>query len=200
MLELSIKTNNQHTQRFTVRDHRGQIVYVINGRWGRKQDVLSIYKLNGDLLMSIKQIKQTPLPVFEVVENGERLGLIRKHPGLFGIRDTYYTLHPHEWVIVGDFEDLYFTATKGNHMIMECEKFVCSSNDIFKLLVEEDHNAPLCALLSIILDPYSRIKEEKEIEEVDEKGYDLGLSHNFMSLPTYLKFANQENQRKEKTR
>ena len=200
MFELFIKQNKINQQRMTVRDHRGQILYVIERRWGRKDDVMAIYSLSGDQLMRIAQTKSSPLPVFDILEHNEKTGTIRKHPGLLGIRDTYFTVHPHDWVVAGDFEDLYITVTKKHDMIMECEKFVYANSDIYELTVDEEENIPLCALLSVIFDPYSRIKkEEKEEENVYEENYRLGFGNCF-SLTTDDYFSSGMKTAKEKTR
>lgn len=200
MIDLFIKQNKINHQRMTVRDHRGQILYVIEGRWGRKHDVMAIYSLNGDQIMRIEQTKPSPLPVFEIFEENEKAGIIRKHPGLLGIRDTYFTLHPHEWVVAGDFEDLYITVTKKNEMIMACEKFIYSHSDMYELTVDKAENIPLCALLSVIFDPYSRIKDdEEEQENVYERNYNLGFGNCF-SIPAGMYFSEETKPIKEKTR
>lgn len=184
MIQLFIKQNNHNNQRMTVRDNRGQIVYIIEGRWGRKHDVISLYDINGQQLLGAKQTKQTPLPVFEIREAGDKLGTMRKHPGLFGIRDSYFTLHPHKWVVTGDFEELYFTVTKANHMIMECEKDLYDSYAVYNLMVDAEENMPLCSLLSILFDPYSRIKDShKNSHSISEHDYDFGFNGYSIAYP-----------------
>lgn len=202
MISLFIKQNNNNHQRMTVRDQRGQILYLIEGHWGRKNDIVSLYSLEGDFLLSVKQTKQTPLPVFEIRDSHEKIGTMRKHPGLFGIRDSYFTLHPHEWVVTGDFEELYYTVTKENHMIMECEKDLYHQYSVYKLIVDREENIPLCALISILFDPYSRVKgdDENNLAGSDfDLGFSSGLCFSYPSATTGLA-RKQSLQQTDKTR
>lgn len=178
MLRLFIKESTQNNQRMTVRDDRGQIIYIIEGRWGRKNDVTSIHHLNGERILSAKQVKQSPLPVFELFTDGEEVANMRKHPGLFGIRDSYFTIHPFNWVVTGDFEDLYFTVHKDHELIMECEKDVYDQFAVYELYVEDEKHAPMCALIATLFDPYSRNKDNEENqEELSNRNYRFGFNH-----------------------
>lgn len=186
MIQLFIKENIKNNQRMTVRDNRGQILFFIEGRWGRKNDIMSLYKINGQHLMSLKQQKLSPIPVFELFEGNKKTGSMRKHPGLFGLRDSYFTMHPHNWVITGDFEELYFTAYQENDLIMECDKDLKNGNAVYELTIENEEDAPLCALISTLFDYYSRKKDEDEETEASlEEDYDLGFLNY---LPYSLSF------------
>lgn len=180
MIQLFIKENIENNQRLTVRDDRGQILYFIEGRWGRKDDIISIYKSNGQHLITLKQQKLSPIPVFNLYEEGQNTGVVRKHPGLFGIRDSFFTIHPHKWIITGDFEELYFTAHHENELIMECDKDITNGQPIYELNIKYEKDAPLCALISTLFDHYSRKKDDGyEQEELPDENYDLGFSNGF---------------------
>ncbi|HIZ71577.1 MAG TPA: hypothetical protein H9808_07440 [Candidatus Atopostipes pullistercoris] len=185
MRQLFIKQNQQNNQRLTVRDTRGQILYLIEGRWGRKDDIVSLQTIHGKECLQAKQVKLSPLPIFEVTAQNEDIGVIRKHPGLFGIRDSYFTLHPHHWVITGDFEELYFTAYNNNDLIMECEKIQRNSSDYFELIVEQDDDIQLCSLITVLLDHYARKKKEEEQADCPaDDAYNLGFMNNiYFSIP-----------------
>ena len=177
MIPLFIKQHNKNNQRITVRDNRGQILYIIERRWGRKNDIVSLYNLEGDLLISVKQTKQTPFPVFTIRAEQEEIGTMRKHPGLFGIRDSYFSLYPHEWMVTGDFEEAYYTVTKENELIMECEKDLYQQYAIYNLMVDKEENIPLCAIISTLFDPYSRIKgDQEDTDTLADSDYDLGFN------------------------
>lgn len=179
MMQLFIKENQRNNQRMTVRDDRGQILYLIEGRWGRKDDIVTLQALNSEEYLWAKQSKLSPLPTFELITEDEKIGIVRKHPGLFGIRDSYFTVHPHKWVITGDFEELYFTAYNDNNLVMECEKIQKNHYDYFELIVENDEDVPLCSLITVLLDHYSRKKKEEEYTEMtEEEAYDLGFLNN----------------------
>ena len=178
MIQLFIKESSSNNQRMTVRDNRGQIIYIIEGRWGRKNDITSIYELNGDLIMSVKQTKSAPLPVFQLYTNDKDIASMRKHPGLFGIRDSYFTIHPLNWTVTGDFEDLYFTMHNSDEkLIMECEKDIYNTYAVYELLIAEEVHVPVCALLATLFDPHSRNKnEDVQHSEFTESDYDFGFN------------------------
>lgn len=180
MIQLFIKENIENNQRLTVRDDRGQILYLIEGRWGRKDDIISIYEMNGKHLATLKQQKLSPIPIFELYEEGQKTGVMRKHPGLFGIRDSFFTIHPHKWTITGDFEELYFTVHHENELIMECDKDISNGQPVYELNIKHDKDAPLCALISTLFDHYSRKNSDSyEQEENPDENYDLGFFNGY---------------------
>lgn len=187
MIQLFIKESSSNNQRMTVRDDRGQIIYIIEGRWGRKNDITSIYALNGDLILSAKQTKNTPFPIFKLYNQHQTIASIRKHPGLFGIRDSYFTIHPLYWTVTGDFEELYFTVhNKEQKLIMECEKDIYNNYTVYELYIDESAHAPTCALLATLLDPHSRNKnEDEQRNEYSNSEYDFGF--NAFTLPQLTK-------------
>ena len=125
----------------------------------------------------MKQTKQTPFPVFTIRAEQEEIGTMRKHPGLFGIRDSYFSLYPHEWMVTGDFEEAYYTVTKENELIMECEKDLYQQYAIYNLMVDKEENIPLCAIISTLFDPYSRIKgDQEDTDTLADSDYDLGFN------------------------
>jgi len=198
MVQLYIKENKKNQHKMTVRDYRGQILYLIEGRWGRVDDLVSLYTKNGQHLISVKQLKLSPIPTFKLLKESEKVGTMRKHPGLLGIRDSYFTVHPHNWTITGDFEELYFTAYQDNDFIMECEKDIYRGDSLYELTIKKEDNAPLCAVISTLFDHYSREKnEEEETEVVLKDNYNLGLSNS--SGKFYFNF-HYNNKIKTKTR
>lgn len=186
MVKLFIKENKTNNQRMTVRDDRGQILYLIEGRWGRKDDIVTLSALGTEDYLTAKQNKLSPLPTFDLNNQDEKLGHIRKHHGLFGIRDSYFTVSPHQWIITGDFEELYFTAHHKNELIMECEKVQKNNCDYFELIVMNEDDVPLCALITVLLDHYVRRKKEEErTDSFEEESYNLGFLNNFHHSFTY---------------
>lgn len=179
MIEIFVKGNVRNRQRMTVRDNRGQILYLLEGQWGRKDDIIDLYQLNGELVLQARQMKMSPLPVFDLYDHLAKIGTIRKHPGLFGLRDSFFTIHPQKWVVAGDFEDLYFTVHKDNHLVMECEKIIKNNCDIFFLEIENEEDIPLSSLLTVLLDHYARKNDEETYyEELSQGDFDFGfLSH-----------------------
>ena len=184
MMKLFIKENVKNNQRMSVRDSRGQILYIIEGRWGRKKDKMTIYETDGTQLLCMVQVKGSPIPVFELIDGNQRIGTMRKHSGLFGIRDSYFTLQPHKWIITGDFEDLYFTTHKENEFIMECEKVSKNGLTTYEVGIKYDEDAALSALITTLFDHYSRKRVEgKDTDNIFSDHYDLGFFNPFALYP-----------------
>lgn len=186
MVKLFIKENKTNNQRMTVRDDRGQILYLIEGRWGRKGDIVTLQALSTENHLTAKQNKLSPLPTFDLSNQDEKLGYIRKYPGLFGIRDSYFTVQPNQWVITGDFEELYFTAHYKNELVMECEKIQKNSCGHFELIVTKEEDVPLCALITVLLDHYVRRRIDDELTDtVEDEEYNLGFLNNYTHSITF---------------
>jgi len=179
MVQLYIKENKNNQHRMTVRDYRGQILYLIEGSWGRKDDLVSLYTKDGQHLISIKQLTLSPIPAFKLLKESEKIGTMLKHPGILGLRDSYFTLHPYDWTITGDFEELYFIAYHDDDFIMECEKDIKRGSSLYELTIENKDNAPLCAIISVLFDHYSREKnEEEQTKKYLKDAYNLGFMNS----------------------
>lgn len=184
MIQLFIKETKGNEQLMTVRDSKGQIIYLIEGDWGRKDDAINLYKVNGTLLLQAKQTNFSPFFKFDLFQLNQKVGIIRKHPGLFGLRDAFFTVQPHNWVIHGDFDDLNFTTFKNDEVIMECTKFISSANYLYSLKVNNDYNLSLAALVTVLLDHYSRKKDtDTANQEASQHNFNLG----FINYQAYFK-------------
>ncbi len=64
--------------RTVVTDEKGQSLFLLVGRWGTKGDALSLYRMNGNLVASIKQISWTFGKRFEIYENYTKVGTLQK--------------------------------------------------------------------------------------------------------------------------
>ncbi len=92
MIQLFIDEDKKEKHHFTVRDNRGQIIYLIRGYWGKKGDRVDLLTLHGTLLLQARQVSFSPFFKFDLVANNELVGSFRKHPGLFGLRDAFFTV------------------------------------------------------------------------------------------------------------
>lgn len=175
MIQLFINEDKKEKYHFTVRDNRGQIIYLIRGYWGRKDDRVDLLSLHGSLLLQARQANFSPFFRFDLLKNSELVGSFRKHPGLFGLRDAFFTIQPNDWIIRGDFEKLEFTTFKKQRAIVKTNKLK-HANALYSLKVLHEKDIPLAALLSVLLDHYSRKKNEETIfNEYLQKNYNLGI-------------------------
>lgn len=164
MTRLYIKNNYKNDVLKTVRDDRGQILFLIEGQWGRKDDLIALSTIEGTQVLSAKQNTLSPFPTFYFYTPEEKIGTLRKHPGLFGIRDAYFTLQPQSWLITGDFEELYFVIHQNNKLILECEKTITNDESLFTMDIEDEADIPMGAIVTVLLDHYTRSQNHEYIE------------------------------------
>lgn len=185
MVRLFVKENKRSSNRLTVHDDGGQILFLIEGDWGRQNDIISLSSLHGDLILQAKQVNFSPFFQFELLQDREKIGVIRKHPGFFGLRDAFFTIQPQNWLIKGDFEKLYFEVFKEEKMIMTATKMISNANYLFSLTIDEEADLALASLITVLLDHYSREKEAVDsYDELQQKAYNLGFL-NYKSYPNF---------------
>lgn len=197
MIRLLIKENKESPNRFIVEDSQGDILYLINGSWGRKDDVILLFDFKGQLLLRVKQTNFSPFFNFELFQSKEKVGTIRKHPGFFGLRDAFFTVQPHNWVIRGDFEKLFFEGFKDEEKILIVTKAIKEANFLFSLKIKSHEDSALASLLTILLDHYAHSKENSEtLDTAEQDAFDLG----FLNYKSYSKFYFNNNNIFKKTR
>lgn len=177
VVRLFIKEEYMSIQnRMLVKDEEGKDTYLIVGKWGRAGDSLSIYTMGGDRLVEAKQQKLSIFPKFDLLIDGEKICSVKKHPGLFGIKNPYFTVSKFQWLITGDFIAQQYTVRKKSKVIMKLEKSCSFMGNLFSLTISNDEVAPLCCILAVIVDHYSPSKESV-FEEFKQKQYSLGFLH-----------------------
>lgn len=185
MIQLFVKENKGDNHRLTIRDNRGEILYLIEGYWGKKDDVINLFNLNKQLLLQAKQTNFSPFFKFDLIQKRENIGSIRKHPGFFGIRDAFFTVQPNDWIIKGDFEQLDFTVFENEQKIVTYKKLSPHANYLYSMQVKRERDIILASLLVILLDHYSRMKETDDTsDKISEVGFNLG----FLSYKSYPHF------------
>lgn len=176
MIQLFINQDKKESHRFTVRDKQGQILFLIQGNWGREGDSVNLFSLDANLLLQAKQVNMSPFFKFDLFHKQKKLGAFRKHPGFFGLRDAFFTVQPYDWIIRGDFEKLDFTAFEKEQEIFKVSKLLKYGNALYSLKVKREEDIQLASLLSILLDHYSRKKQgDRAYQEVNEGQYNLGF-------------------------
>lgn len=190
MIRLFVKENKGDNRRLTVLNENGQILFLIEGDWGRKNDIINLFSLHGDLVLQAKQINLSPFFQFELFQATEKIGTIRKHPGFFGLRDAFFTIQPQNWLVKGDFEELYFEVFKDDKIIMTATRMCSSANYLFSVMVKNEEDLALASLLTVLLDHYSRDKGAVDtVDELAQNNYNLGFL-NYQSYPNF--YFNQE--------
>ena len=140
-----------------VKNHAGEDVFLAVGTWGRVGDSISLYAMNGSLLVKVKQVTLSLLPKFDLYVRGEKIGTITKH---VAFSKTYFKIHKLNWIVSGDFERGHYFIRRGTTTIMEMEKSCFARGDFYALNVHEPHQAPLCVVIALIVDHYARRRQK----------------------------------------
>ncbi|MDN3537494.1 hypothetical protein QPX96_08190 [Limosilactobacillus fermentum] len=81
-----------------VHDEFNNACYLLTGKWGLRQDVLSLYTMQGSLLAEVKQVTLGLWPKFVLYQNRQRVGVIAKSLGF--VRQVIY-IRGLNWMVVG---------------------------------------------------------------------------------------------------
>ena len=136
-------------EKILVKNELGKDLYLISGKWGRIGDKLSLYSIDGDLLVEVKQTVLSLFPKFDIYTQGKKIGSITKHRGL---KDVYFKVTPLNWIVTGDFYNHNYTVNCKGKLIMEMTKAYTSFGDYYALHVPESQHAPLCLCIALIVD------------------------------------------------
>ena len=140
---LSVKHN------IIVTDEIGKDRYLIVGKWGRVGDGFSLYDMNGDLIIEVKQTLLSLFPKFDLIVAGSKIASIKKYRGIKG---PYFKVSQLKWVVRGDFENNRYRIRNGRETIMEMEKAYLSSGDFYALSINQQMNIPICLCIAVIVD------------------------------------------------
>ncbi|MFV0559606.1 MAG: LURP-one-related/scramblase family protein [Enterococcus sp.] len=135
--------------RTSVKDAKGQTLFLMVGRWGSKGDVLSLYTLKGDLVARIKQISLTFGTRFELYEGFEKIGTMQK---IFNWPGDFYYIHHLHWTAQGDIYNHHYQIHHFNQRIMAMNTETLFSGDYYVLNITDDADAPMCICIAAVLD------------------------------------------------
>lgn len=132
-----------------VTDEIGKNRYLIVGKWGRVGDGFSLYDMNGNLIIEVKQTLLSLFPKFDLIVAGNKVASIKKYRGIKG---PYFKVSPLKWVVKGDFENNRYRIRDGRETIMEMEKAYLSFGDFYALSINQQNNVPICLCIAVIVD------------------------------------------------
>ncbi|MCA9765986.1 MAG: LURP-one-related family protein [Carnobacterium sp.] len=167
MIHLQIKQEYASTKNnLVVSDEKGRECYLIVGKWGRIGDGFSLFGINGDLIIEVKQTTLSLFPKFNLIVDGKKIATIKKYRGLKG---TYFKVRPLAWSIKGDFDTQHYWVKKGKKTIMEMEKTYLSFGDSYTVSVDQQKNVPTCLCLAIIVDNLSVTRELTKVKQLKKQ-------------------------------
>ena len=140
--------------RTIVKDEKGKSLFLMVGRWGTKGDALSLYRLDGTLVASIKQISFTFGTRFEIYKDFEKVGTLQK---IFNWPGDFYYIQQLHWAVQGD---IYKT-------IMEMVKATLMTGDYYVIDVGNDEDAPVCICIAAIMDYWLYNRKRKTQQHLE---------------------------------
>lgn len=135
--------------RTTVKDNQGRDLFLLVGHWGGKGDVLSLYKMNGDLVASIKQSSMIFGLKFDLYVRFEKVGTLKK---IFNWPGDFYYIQQLHWTVFGNIYHHHYSIHHFNQMIMQMSKASLFTGDYYVLTIPNDTQAPLCICIAAIMD------------------------------------------------
>ncbi|GEK91911.1 LURP-one-related/scramblase family protein [Alkalibacterium kapii] len=159
-----------------VSDSTGQELFLIVGKWGRIADKLSVFSIDGKRLLDIRQVTLSLFPKFHFYINTEKIGSLKKHPGIRGIKNPFFTLSGLNWIITGDFDKKQFTVRHFGNKIGTIDKTVSYTGEFYTVELVRGEEAPAACGVAVLLDHYAQNKK-KLLKRKQQQKYSLGFMH-----------------------
>jgi len=157
--EFFIQEQLSAVTRTVIKDEAGHSLYLLVGRWGTKGDALSLYRMNGTLVASIKQVSFTFGKRFEIYENFQKVGTMQK---IFNWPGDFYYVQQLHWQVHGDIYNHHYQIHHFKEEIMRMYKASLLTGDFYVLNVVDDKNAPKCICIAAVLDYWLYNRKPKE--------------------------------------
>ncbi|WP_192988425.1 LURP-one-related/scramblase family protein [Carnobacterium mobile] len=135
--------------RIIVKDEAGKDIFLIIGKWGRIGDGLSLYAMDGTLLVEVKQTVLSVFPKFNIYVAGDKVASISKQPGIKG---PYFKVNQLNWIVKGDFYNHHYTVQHRLQTIMQMEKAYLPFGDFYALSITHSQDIPICLCIAVIVD------------------------------------------------
>lgn len=143
-----------------VRDKDGQALYLLIGHWGTKNDVLSLYCMDGSLAASVKQTSVLVGRRFDLYLDVQKVGTLKK---LFNWPGDFYYIRQLHWTVYGNIYHHHYAIRHFHHPIMHLNKETYLKENYYKLTVHDAKDTPLCICIAAIMD-YWLYNQKKEPE------------------------------------
>ena len=164
MVQLYIKEQmHPGSKRLIVKSENRRDLFIIEGDWGRKGNIIQLYTINGTRLIKVKQQTLSIFPKFKLFINDQPMGFIKKKPRLF--REPYYDVTKFGWRASGNYRKQEYTVKCKRQLIMSVDKAVTSFGDFYSLDIVDPSHAALCCILAVIIDHFSINKQSHKKHE-----------------------------------
>jgi len=145
--------------RTVVTDESGHSLFLLVGRWGTQGDALSLYRMNGTLVASIKQTSFAFGSRFEIYENYKKVGSLQK---IFNWPGDFYYIKQLNWSVHGDIYNHYYKIHHFNKEIMRMRKVIFVAGDYYLLEIPQAANVPTCICIAAIMDYWLYNRNRKQ--------------------------------------
>jgi len=135
--------------RTLVQDNSGKNLFLLVGRWGRRNDSVTLYDLSGNLLGKIKQTSVLSGRRFVLFKKNIKVATMRKLPTF---KEEWYFVSRLNWLAQGNFSEHRYVIKHGQTLIMEMLGAHIFKGGFYSLVIPDDENAPLAILIAAVLD------------------------------------------------
>ena len=150
--------------RTVITDEHGRSLYLLVGRWGNKGDALSLYEMNGALVASIKQVSFTFGQRFEIYENYQKVGSMRK---IFNWPGDFYYIKQLKWRVHGDIYHHHYHIHHFATKIMSMSKASTVRGNFYVLDVVDDRDSVKCICIAAVLDYWLYNRKKSDSDDLD---------------------------------
>ncbi|VDG23338.1 LURP-one-related/scramblase family protein [Lactiplantibacillus mudanjiangensis] len=161
-----------------VRDAHNQSHYLLVGRWGRRQDALSLYAIQGELLAEIKQTTLGLLPKFDLYYNRQNVGSISKTLGFW--HEMIY-VRKLRWFVIGSLNTESYRIYHGTELVMSMQPVTTTNGEAFELVISDPTTEPLCICIAAILDHWQKPTNRRQ-QRLPESGYNVTFGESNYTL------------------
>lgn len=148
-----------------IKDEHGVSTYLLVGKWGLRQDVLSLYAIDGDLLAEIRQLTLGILPKFSIYQNHKQIGTVGKSLGF--LREVIY-IRGLNWIIVGNTLRDSYRVYHGTQLVFSFKPVKFTSGYYHELTVVDQDLEPVAIVVASVLDHWAR-KQDRQPKKVRQR-------------------------------
>lgn len=138
----------------------GQECYLLTGKWGLRNDVLSLYTMQGQLIAEVKQLGLGLLPKLALYQNRTKVGTIGRSLGLVS---EFVYIHGLNWVIVGNVLTNRYRVFRNTHLVFQMEPTPQTSGYYQQITVSQESDEPLAILVAYVLNHWAHRKIKSPI-------------------------------------
>lgn len=155
--------------RTLIKNSQGTPLFLMIGRFGTRGDVLSLYKMNGDLAASIKQTTFAPSASFDLYLGFEKVGSMRR---IFNFPSDFYYIRQLNWAAVGNIPEHHYAIFHLHQKVMTMQEVLFSNGTYCELSIQDDQDAPLCICVAAVLN-YWVLNRKKNFLKLGDRALHL---------------------------